>query len=114
MDSINKEPNTSGTKGSIKYNLGILKKIKPLKTSFIGKGEVKGFLFIQVLKSKKAFLYEVNTGSSIFYEVFKYKVNKRNKCISYPTSRGHGIWSWTTNSYLKALKIYKDLNANAC
>jgi len=45
--------------------------IRPLKKRFEGRGEVKGHLFTQLSKTDRAFLYEVNTGRGIYYEVFK-------------------------------------------
>jgi len=41
----------------------------PIK--FTGRAEVKGFSFTQILDGVYAYLYEVNTGDTIHYEVFK-------------------------------------------
>jgi hypothetical protein len=69
--------------------------IKQLELNFTGKGEVRGFKFTQLRQTVSAYLYEVNTGDSKYYEVFKKKINKRYDCISYPTSKAFGIWAWT-------------------
>ena len=44
-----------------------------LDISFEGKGEVKGFLFTQVVKGEKSYIYEVKFNNSRHYEVFKRK-----------------------------------------
>lgn len=49
--------------------------MKFLEKEFIGKGDVKGFKFKQVQKSSAAYIYEINSGSRIYYEVFKRVVN---------------------------------------
>jgi hypothetical protein len=69
--------------------------MKQLEQIFFGRGEVKGFKFTQISKTDSAYLYEVNTSDSKYYEVFKKKINKRYGCISYPTSKAFGIWAWT-------------------
>ncbi len=84
--------------------------MQDLKTEFTGRGEVKGFIFTQKNKSEKAFIYEVNTGNSIHYEVFKRKENTQFNCISYPSSKAFGIWAWCCNDYQKALDKFNDLN----
>ena len=82
-----------------------MKNIIPLKKEFVGRGEVKGFNFSQISKTNWGFLYEVNTGHMIYYEVFKKRVNHRFVCVSYPTSRAFGIWAWTTTDIKQANKI---------
>ncbi len=80
-------------------------KIIPLKTEFVGRGEVKGFNFSQISKTNWGFLYEVNTGHTIYYEVFKKRINHRFGCVSFPTSRAFGIWAWTTTDIKRASNI---------
>ena len=65
--------------------------MKPLEITFIGKGEVKGFIFTQIKKSEKAYIYKVETEVSKHYEVFKHKENTQFNCISYPSSKGFGV-----------------------
>ena len=77
--------------------------MKELQTEFIGRGQVKGFKFTQKNKTEKGFIYEVNTGSSIHFEVFKRRINKQFNCISYPGSNGFGIWAWSCSDYQSAL-----------
>ena len=84
---------------------------KPLPKQFQGRGEVKGYVFTQIKQTDQAFIYEVNTGDSIYYEVFKKVVNRRYACISYPTARGFGIWAWTYMTLEKAEKKFDELNS---
>lgn len=84
--------------------------MKQLKKQFIGRGEVKGFKFTQVYHTNRAFLYEINTGHSIYYEVFKKVVNRRFACVSYPTAKDFGIWAWTFYSLEEATEKFNQLN----
>ena len=86
--------------------------IKPLKTQFEGRGEVKGYLFTLLGMTDRAFLYEVSSGSSKHFEVFKRKENSRYGCISYPTSAAFGIWAWTYSDIKSAIKKYNELSYN--
>jgi len=82
--------------------------IKQLPKKIAGRGEVKGYEFTLVSKTKWGFCYEV-TGSGIkpHYEVFRRKINKWFGCESYPTSKSFGISAWTYNSKEKAIrKLY--------
>jgi hypothetical protein len=84
--------------------------MKQLKVQFHGRGEVKGYLFTQISKTDKAFLYEVSSGDSKHYEVFKKKINHRFACVSYPTSKSFGLWAWTYMSLRSAIKKFDELN----
>ena len=84
--------------------------MKLLKSNFIGKGEVKGYEFRLLGMTDRAFIYEVNTGNSKYYEVFKKKVNHRFGCLSYPTSRGFGIYAWTYGDLRAAIKKFNQLS----
>tara|TARA_R110002049_G_scaffold286773_1_gene468592 strand:- start:264 stop:542 length:279 start_codon:yes stop_codon:yes gene_type:complete len=77
--------------------------MKELEKEFIGKGQVKGFKFTQVKKTKYGYIYKVDTKHTIMYEVFKRKENNRFKCISYPTNKSFGIWAWTYKNLDSAL-----------
>jgi len=83
--------------------------IKQLKTEFSGKGEVRGYQFSQIHKTSRAFIYEVSYGEGKHYEVFKRRVNSRFGCVSYPTSKGFGIWAWTYSTLEKAIKKFNQL-----
>ncbi|NQU88382.1 MAG: hypothetical protein HQ541_21765 [Mariniphaga sp.] len=73
-----------------------MKTIKQLPDKFTGKGEVKGYEFSLLSKTKWGFCYEVRLNDIItHYEVFRLKINKRFSCISYPTSKAFRIWAWT-------------------
>jgi len=86
--------------------------IRPLKTQFEGRGEVKGYYFRLMGMTNRAFLYEVSSGSSKHYEVFKKIINSRYACISYPTSKAFNIWAWTYSDIKSAIKKYNELNYN--
>jgi len=77
-------------------------RVKSLPKQFAGKGQVKGFIFTQVKQSDKAYIYQVNTGCSIYYEVFKKKVKTNSICHCFPTAKAFGKWAWTHMSIDKA------------
>ena len=84
--------------------------IKKLPENFFGRGEVKGYEFNQVCKTKRGFCYEVQLSDRIsHYEVFLSKINKRFACESYPTSKAFGIWAWTYRTKESALKKLQQL-----
>ena len=84
--------------------------MKELQKEFIGKGEVSGFKFTQLEATNKAFLYKVQAGGLIYYEVFKRRENTRYGCVSYPTSKAFGVWAQTTSDYEKALDYFNQYN----
>ncbi len=84
--------------------------IKELKKEFLGIGEVKGYQFSQICKTSQAFIYEVSYGEGKHYEVFKRRVNGRFGCVSYPSSKGFGIWAWTYSTLDKAIEKFNQLN----
>ena len=86
--------------------------MRPLKTQFEGRGEVKGYHFRLMRMTNRAFLYEVSSGSRKHYEAFKRIINKRYARVSYPTSKGFGIWAWTYMLLDEALVKFNDLNSN--
>ncbi len=81
--------------------------IETLKEEFTGIGEVNGFEFIRMAESDLGYVYQVNTGSSTHYEVFRKKISPI--CIdfgnriysvkdfkeSYPKAKAFGVWAWT-------------------
>jgi len=73
-----------------------------LRKEFIGIGEVKGYKFTQIYSSKWGFIYEVDTGGTKYYEVFKRVLNKQFNVISYPKQKSFGRWAWTIGSLEKA------------
>lgn len=85
-------------------------KIENLPHQFIGKGEVKGFIFTKIQESEKAFLYEVNNGSNIKYEVFKKKAKTNSKRYCYPTSKAFGVWAWCPSTLSRAIDIFNEIN----
>ena len=89
-----------------------VKKVKPFKTQFSGKGEVRGYTFTQVEKGSDSYLYEVKNADNgdIHYEVFKMKINTQYDCVSYPKSKSFGIWAWTKMNLEDAKVLFNKLN----
>lgn len=80
--------------------------LQKLEKQFIGVGEVKGFIFTQIASTEFGYVYEVDTGNSKHYEVFR-RVNsplcidfkeriysKNDFRETYPKSNSFGVWSW--------------------
>ena len=86
--------------------------MKELDNNFEGRGEVRGFLFKCLLKSDKAYLYEVKTEiDTTHYEVFERKENHQFGCVSYPKSNSFGVWAYTSADWAKALEKYEYYNS---
>ena len=85
--------------------------VKELPLQFMGRGEVKGFQFTLICKTNFCFLYEVNTGSTLYYEIFKRRINHRFACISYPRGNSFGIWALTTPDLDRAYEILRELDS---
>lgn len=85
--------------------------IQELSKQFIGKGDVKGHKLEQLKKSDKAYLYRktINEGV-IYYEVFKRKINRRFKSVSYPRSEHFSKWAWTYMDYKQAINKFNELS----
>lgn len=93
-------------------NIKIQNRIKQLPHCFTGNGQVKGFNFTQISKTNSGYIWKVNTGDTIYYEVFKKRLNQRFNCISYPTNKAFDIWAWTTPNMDRAFEILNDLSRN--
>lgn len=87
-----------------------MKKVKDLPNFFIGKGEVRGFEFSLVKHSDKAYLYEVNTGDNIHYEIFKKESRSNSVIHCRPTSDSYSRWAWTKDTKEEALLKFNELN----
>ena len=85
--------------------------IKELKLEFNGKGRVSDRVFRQISSSENAYLYEVTSSGSKYYEIFKKRLNDRFSTISYPSDKAFGLWAWTTSSLKKAEDIFDKLNS---
>lgn len=105
--------------------------MKELGLIIKGRGETKGFMFSQVLRSGNAYIYEVQafnqrTGEKKgqkHYEVFKRQVSKecirniKGKIVSfpeyviYPHNEAFGLWAWTFNCFGKAVDKFNELSA---
>lgn len=84
--------------------------MKLLEKQFVGRGEVKGFLFTQLDKNEHGFIYKVENGGITHYEVFKRKINKRYDCESYPKSTAFGKYAWCIMDYDRALERFNNLH----
>ncbi|MGC6438269.1 MAG: hypothetical protein ACON4B_04775 [Flavobacteriaceae bacterium] len=84
--------------------------MKPLDKNIIGIGEVRGFDFTQIQQSNTAYLYEVDTGDSIYYEVFKKTQRPNSKRHCFPTSKAFGRWAWTFGSLENAIEKFNQLS----
>ncbi len=84
--------------------------MKLLEKEFIGRGEVRGFEFKQVQKSNTAYIYEVNSGSSIYYEVFRRVVNTKRQKEVYPLAKHFSIWAWAHMNYEDAKRKFNQLH----
>ena len=84
--------------------------MKLLEKEFTGKGEVRGFEFKQVQKSNTAYVYEVNSGTTIYYEVFRRVVNTKRQKEVYPLAKHFSIWAWTQMNYESAKRKFNQLN----
>ena len=82
--------------------------IKDLPIYFVGKGLVRRFKFCQICVTNHGFIYEVNTGDRIYYEVFRKRLNHRFACVSYPRSKAFGIWASTTPDLDRAKEILRE------
>lgn len=85
--------------------------IKNLPNQFIGKGEVKDFLFTKIKESEKAFLFEVDSGClNKHFEVFRKRFKTNSVRFCYPTSKGFGDWAWCPCSLERAFEIFDEIN----
>jgi len=94
-------------------NMKKKEKIIELETEFIGRGEVSGFRFKQIKRSKTAYIYSVD----YYYEVFLRRVsrypphyNKEGLFVRYPGSSSFGYIAWTFREYEKALDKFNSLS----
>lgn len=86
--------------------------MKELEMRFSGTGEVKGYEFEQLDKSKFAYIYKKThmESGNVSYEVFKRVENRQFDCVSYPKSKSFGVWAWEYNTHQKALNRFFDIN----
>lgn len=87
------------------------KTVRELPKTFIGRAEVRGFEFVQLEASDKAFLYEVSIPGVArkHYEVFQRRINRRHKVISYPGAKSFGIWAWIYSDLKHAIAKYEEI-----
>jgi hypothetical protein len=84
--------------------------IKPLPIKFVGRGEVKGYDFTLICKTKWGFCYEVRLDGIItHYEVFLRKINKRFGSESYPSAKSFSYWTRTFKTKVQAIRKLNSL-----
>lgn len=83
--------------------------MEELELSFIGKGEVKGFMFTQIKRNDCAYLYEVKNDSNVWYEIFERRINTQYNCLSYPRSNAFGSWAFSNPFKDRANEIFEEL-----
>ena len=81
--------------------------MKQLEKTFIGKGQVRGFRFTLIQKNGKAYVYQVDTGDSTHYEVFRHRENERFDCVTYPSDKAFGLWAKTSTTMSDAIDNYE-------
>jgi len=97
--------------------------IQILDNKFVGRGEVKGFIFRKIKSTELASIYEVDSNTSrVHYEVFRNKLapvcidykrwvySKTELKQIYPKAKDFGDWAWTYYSLVKAMRKFKMLN----
>ena len=84
--------------------------MRPLKYQFAVIREDREIIYTQLRQSGQAFMYQVNSGERIYYEVFKRKVNEGRKCIMYPNSKSYGDWAWVYLTYDAAISEFNLLH----
>lgn len=91
----------------------MIKGIKELPIEFIGKGEVRGFRFRQLMRGQKMFLYEVYFDGLKHYEVFEYRLcftpMTKEQYVGYPKANSFGVWAWTYREYEKAVEKFNQI-----
>ena len=96
--------------------------IEPLKLSFVGTGEVKGFVFDLIKETDLGFIYKITTSSNkSHYEIMK--KDSVAKCLDFknkvysttdfkytlPRSNYFGSWCWTAITMDRAIEILNSL-----
>lgn len=96
-----------------------------LEKEFTGIGEVAGFKFVQLKESHNCYMYQVNTGVSVHYEIFYKKqsaicIDFENRVYSetefkeaYPKSEAFGVWAWTKSNLRDANIIFNSITNEA-
>ena len=89
--------------------------IKKLRKEFIGRGEVKGFVFKQIYEHEKFYVYEVNCDPELtnktYYELIKRMVMHGHEY--YPGSATFGMFGWyypTIEDTINGVKNHFDID----
>lgn len=90
--------------------------VRKLKTKFTGRGEVRGFEFMQLSRCGNACLYEVTQPEGAkHYEVFIIQIKQIPKSKdfyeAYPTSNRFGVNAWTYYDFETAQDKYNEIQA---
>ena len=83
--------------------------VKCIPMKFDGIGEVEGYQFSRLYKSKKAYMYSVTYTDFIHYEVFSRKVNLISNTEDYPNKHHFGKTAFTYMDLEKAKEKYNKL-----
>lgn len=91
--------------------------IENLPDEFVGRGSTRKFVFTKVKDADEAAMFEVNTGESIHYEVFRKKTtpicldfalhvySETKFKYKYPNDNAFGKWAWTVKSKKRAMEM---------
>lgn len=80
---------------------------KQLQKTFIGRGEVRGMVFMLHNANPRAFIYRVDNQGSEHYEVFLRKIDARFGQVSYPHSKSFGVWAWSFTDLGRAMAKFE-------
>lgn len=96
--------------------------MKQLEVEFIGKGQVKGFVFKQIANNGLAYIYEVTDDCGIHYEVFEHKEVEATSAILggvsvmyearvlYPKESAFGVWAKCVKHRSNAFYLYEQIS----
>lgn len=85
--------------------------VKELPQFFIGRGEVRNFIFQQIARTDVAYLFQVTPpGCRSHFEIFYRRVNGRFWAVSYPRAEAFGVWALTARTLTDAEARFHSLN----
>jgi len=65
--------------------------MKALRVNF----RKNGFDYKQIKATAEGYIYQLTSGNTTRYEVFKHKINTRFNVVSYPGNEAFGSWAWS-------------------
>lgn len=83
-----------------------------LKKIFVGRGEVKGFIFRQIARNDFGFIYEVSQPGvgKAHYEVFHRRVHQRFGVVRYPRAAAFGKWAYAYTKLDEAIDKLSEIS----